>query len=73
MEGQNYSHKTEAWRQLKLESHGIYADLGSSSNKSAEVVESSTKHLFYDDPLRLLAPYNSFAAVTGEPPDNAFC
>jgi hypothetical protein len=55
------------------ESNGAYADLDSSSNKSAEVVKLSTKQLFYDDPLRLLAFYNYFAAVAGEPPDNAFC
>jgi hypothetical protein len=72
-EGQGYSHETEARRQLNYESHGTYANLGSSSNKSAEVVESSTKHLFYVDSLRLLAPYNYFAAVAGEPPNNAFC
>jgi hypothetical protein len=54
------------------ESHGAYANLGSSPNKSAEVIESSTKQLFYDDPLRLLAPYNYFAAVAGEPPNKSF-
>jgi hypothetical protein len=54
------------------ENHGTYANLGSSSNKSAEVVALSTKPLFYNDPLWLLAPYNYFAAVAGEPPDNAF-
>jgi hypothetical protein len=55
------------------ESHGAYDNLGSSSTKSAEVVALSTKSLFYDDPLRLLAPYNYFAGVAGEPPNNAFC
>ena len=48
------------------ESHGTYANLGSSSNKSAEVVALSTKQIFYDDPLRLLAPYNYFAVVARE-------
>jgi hypothetical protein len=55
------------------DSHGAYANLGSSSNKSAEVVALSTKPLFYDDPLRLSAPYNYFSAVAGEPPNNEFC
>ncbi len=55
------------------ESHGAYANLGSSSNESAEVVALSTKPLFYDDPLYLSAPYNYFAVVAGEPPNNAFC
>ena len=55
------------------ESHGAYANLGSSSNESAEVVALSTKSLFYDDPLRLSAPYKYFATVAGEQPNNAFC
>jgi hypothetical protein len=55
------------------ESHGAYANLGSNFKKSAEVVKLSTKHLFYNDPLQLLAPYNYFAAVAGEPPNNEFC
>ncbi len=71
-EGQDYFHKTEAGINSNYESHGNYANLDSSSNKSAEVVKSSTKQLFYNDPLRLLAPYNYVAAVTGEPPNNAF-
>ncbi len=54
------------------ESHGIYANLGASPNESAEVIASSTKSLFYDDPLRLLATYKYFATVAGEPPDSAF-
>jgi hypothetical protein len=55
------------------ESHGAYANLCSSPNKSAAVVALSTKSLFYDYPLQLKAPYHYFAAVAGEPPDNAFC
>jgi hypothetical protein len=54
------------------ESHGAYANLSSSPNKSATVVALSTKSLFYDGSLRLSAPYNYFAAVAGEPPNNAF-
>ena len=55
------------------ESHGAYANFGYRSNESAEFVASSTKPLFYNDPLRLLASHNYFAAVAGEPPNNAFC
>jgi hypothetical protein len=52
-------------------SHGAYAHLGNCTNESAEIVKSSTEGLFIDDPLWLLVPYTYFAAVTGEPPDNA--
>jgi hypothetical protein len=45
--------------------------LGNCTNESAKFVKSSTKQLFIDDSLWLLAPYNYFAAVAGEPPDNA--
>jgi hypothetical protein len=55
------------------ESHGAYVNIGSSPNKSAVVIASSTKSLFYDDPLWLLAPYYYFAAVAKELPGNAFC
>ncbi len=55
------------------ESHGAYANLGSSLNESAAVFALSAKSLFYDEPLWLPVPYKYFAVVAREPPDNAFC
>jgi hypothetical protein len=54
------------------ESHGAYAHLGSSVNESDKLVKTSCKTIFLDDPLRLSIPYNYFADIAGEPPDNAF-
>ena len=54
------------------ESHGAYAHLGSSINESDKLVKNSCKTIFFDDPLRLSIPYNYFADIAGEPPDNAF-
>jgi hypothetical protein len=55
---------------LGYESHGAYAHLGNVPNESLSIFKGSSKTIFFNDPLRLSAPYNYFANAAKEPSDN---
>ena len=53
--------------------HGAYAQLGEdTSNEVNNAVDSATKRVFFDDPLRISVPYCFLMKRAGKPPDNAF-
>jgi hypothetical protein len=64
-------------RSLGCNSHyevrGAYAKIGAAASPEVvEAVDSATRQVYFDDPLRISAPYSFFRKRMGRPPDNDF-
>ena len=55
------------------EVRGAYAKIGATASPEVvEAVDSATQRVYFDDPLRISAPYSFFRKKMGRPPNNAF-
>jgi hypothetical protein len=55
------------------EVRGAYARFGAAASpKVEEALDSATRRVYFDDPLRISEPFSFFRERAGRPPDNAF-